>query len=218
MIDAWSGPPPTPQQFPPNEPNGIRKLLDKIKAVELQVKESTSNLLRTAGIYLTPAGMTIDSNLAITGTLSLPAGIIDNDALANPTAFGANGTSAFNFALSTTSTAEASMTIPIPAGFTRALVHATVNASVENTSAVYDYFYVRANISAPGSGGSTGGQGFVGLANGGWGHASGSAVTNLSGLTPGSITVSCLVNSGSGVWAAATSNTANVDATVTFLR
>ena len=49
MIDAWSGPPPTPQQFPANEPNGIRKLLDKIKALELQVKESTSNLLADCG-------------------------------------------------------------------------------------------------------------------------------------------------------------------------
>ena len=68
MIDAWSGPTPTPQQFPANEPNGIRKLLDKFKALELQVKESTSNLLRTAGIYLSPAGMTIDSSLTVGGS------------------------------------------------------------------------------------------------------------------------------------------------------
>ena len=68
MIDAWSGPTPTPQQFPANEPNGIRKLLDKIKALELQVKEATSNLLGTAGIRLTQLGMTIDSSLTIGGS------------------------------------------------------------------------------------------------------------------------------------------------------
>ena len=118
MIDAWSGPPPTPQQFPANEPNGIRKLLDKIAALELQIRESTSNLLGTAGIRLTQLGMFIDSSLtvggsldvtgpmvvggtadfsgdttiggnaAITGTLSLPAGIINNDALTSPVVAG----------------------------------------------------------------------------------------------------------------------------------
>ena len=65
MIDAWTGPPPVSNQFPHNEPNGIRKLLDKIRAVELQVKESTSNLLRTAGIRLTKLGMFIDSSLTL---------------------------------------------------------------------------------------------------------------------------------------------------------
>jgi len=68
MIDAWSGPTPTPQQFPANEPNGIRKLLDKIKALELQIKEAMSNLLGTAGIRLTQLGMTIDSSLTIGGS------------------------------------------------------------------------------------------------------------------------------------------------------
>lgn len=80
MIDAWSGPTPVSNQFPHNEPNGIRMLLDKIRAVELQVKESTSNLLRTAGIRLTPAGMVMSgvpvyaSNTdAITGGLDVGA-------------------------------------------------------------------------------------------------------------------------------------------------
>jgi hypothetical protein len=48
VIDAWTGPTPTPQQFPHNEPDGIRKLLDKIRAVELQIKGSTSNFLGPA--------------------------------------------------------------------------------------------------------------------------------------------------------------------------
>ena len=37
-----------------------------------------------AGISLSPDGMTIDSNLTLTGTLNLPAGIIGNDALTDP--------------------------------------------------------------------------------------------------------------------------------------
>jgi len=71
VIDAWSGPPPTPQQFPPNEPNGIRKLLDKIKALEVQIREATSNLLGTAGIRLTQLGMFIDSSLTVGGDLTV---------------------------------------------------------------------------------------------------------------------------------------------------
>jgi len=160
---------------------------------------------------------TIGGNAAITGTLSLPSGIIDDAALANPTAFGANGATAGAFALSTVSTAKASATIPIPAGFTRALVHATVNASVENTSAAFDYLFVRANISSP-VGGGAGGEAFTGLTPGGYDTAAASAVTDISGLTPGSITVSCLVRAGGGAWAAAGTNSANADATVTFLK
>jgi hypothetical protein len=215
-------------KLPETGPSLLRHLRQQQRQMVRQVNSSSYN---RSGTSVTAEGVTeVDGTLnvvgnlnvsgpaVITGTLSLPAGIIDNAALANPTAFGANGTSAFNFALSTTAADKASMTVPIPAGFTRALVHATVNASVENTSAVYDYFYVRANIIAPGWGSATGGQGFVGLAPGGWGSASASGIANITGLTPGSITVSCLVNAGGGVWAAATSNTANVDATVTFLR
>ena len=68
MIDAWSGPTPSPQEFPRNEPDGIRKLLDKIRAVELSVREVTSNLLGSAGIRLTRLGMFIDSSLTVGGT------------------------------------------------------------------------------------------------------------------------------------------------------
>lgn len=154
-IDPWSGPTPVSNQFPANEPDGIRKLLDKIKAVELQVREVTSNLLGSAGIRLTKLGMFIDSSLtvggsqtvngplavhgtaafdgtttiggnaAITGTLSLPAGIIDNAALANPVVPGVIYGSATNFALTTTETTVKALTVVVPAGVTGAAVAVT---------------------------------------------------------------------------------------------
>lgn len=66
MVDPWTGPPPVSNQFPHNEPDGIRKLLDKIKAVELQVKESTSHLGMTAP-GLAAGGTT---NFALTTTMA----------------------------------------------------------------------------------------------------------------------------------------------------
>ena len=70
MIDAWSGPTPVTNEYPPNEPDGIRKLLAKIDALELQIREKTSNLLGSAGIRLTRLGMFIDSSLTVGGDLA----------------------------------------------------------------------------------------------------------------------------------------------------
>lgn len=135
MVDPWTGPPPISNQWPKNEVNGIKKLLDKIDKVALQAKESTSNLLRTAGIRLSRLGMFIDSSLnvggdlnvsghaAITGTLSLPSGIIDNDALANPVVPQAVYGHTTGFGTSyTTDTAFLTQTVTVPAGFTSAVV------------------------------------------------------------------------------------------------
>jgi hypothetical protein len=145
--------------------------------------------------------------------------LIGNDALTNPTAFDSGAAAVFNFALSTASASKASITLLIPAGFTRALVHCTVDASVQNSSAAFDYFYVGSQISAPGVVTITGGQAFEGLNPGQWASAGTSGVADYSGLTPGSsITVQCHVHSNGSTWAAVIQNTANVHATVTFLR
>ena len=217
MIDAWTGPTPISNQFPANEPNGVRKLLEKIRAVELQVKESTSNLLRTAGIYLSPTGMTIDSNLAITGTLSLPAGIIDNDALANPVVPDAGEASATGFAVSDTATAVASFPLPVPAGFTQALVHVTAAASASNATAFDDLLYVMAAVTPPGGSRVDGPELYGYAAANKWATGSASMAYLLLGLAPGNITVSCMVYAGTN-WGTDPMNTANVSASFVFLR
>lgn len=153
MIDAWTDPsnPPTPGQFPYHATpgvTGIGLLLDKIKGIETNLREVTSNLLRTAGIYLSPAGMTIDSNLTLTGTLTAteviqtaalvpgavtvsklgagavtaPAiadGSVGYAALANPVAPGVVYGTASNFALGTTWATLLTSTITVPPGFTQ---------------------------------------------------------------------------------------------------
>ena len=218
MIDAWTGPTPTPQQFPPNEPNGIRKLLDKIAALELRIKESTSNLLRTAGIRLTKLGMFIDSSLTVGGsldvtgpmvvggTLSLPAGIIDNDALTSPTKSQMVQTDATNFALTTTYTTKVTSTITVPAGFTAAVIAITGRVLAFNTNSTggadaagADYLRARPSIA-----------GVVGIPLPLVVAGSNSSVVNvapmatvLTGLTPGgTFTITVEVKSDYQSWAA----------------
>jgi hypothetical protein len=227
VIDAWSGPTPVSNQFPANEPNGIRKLLDKITALERQIKESTSNLLRTAGIYLSPTGMTIDSNLALTGTLSLPAGIIGNDALTSPVVPQSVFGSVSNFALTarhpvTTADVISTTTITVPAGVTSAVVtvlsrvFAINNNSTGGTNgAGSDYLYAQTGIAGfldtclPLSTGGSGGSNI---------NISPFAKV-LTGLTPGgTFTITIGACSDYLNWAASASNLATVSGNILWFR
>lgn len=77
MTDIWSVPPTTvqfPKQTSPGD--GIGALLARIKDMQRQLDESTANLLRTAGVSLTPTGMKLtlvpvyaNNAAAITGGL-----------------------------------------------------------------------------------------------------------------------------------------------------
>jgi hypothetical protein len=234
VIDAWGGPPPTPQQFPKNEPNGIRALLDKIDRIALQAKESTSNLLRTAGIRVSPTGMFIDSSLtvdgsldttgdttiggalAVTGTLSLPAGIIGNAALTSPVMPQAVYFETQNFALSHTSASTfTSSTVTVPAGFTSAVVSVVGRLFAINPNAGADYLSAVTKIDG------TGGVSVPLLV----GPSGGSGINVspfsrvLTGLTPGGTFVLALMgNSNIADWAADAANIAEVSGTILWFR
>jgi hypothetical protein len=209
------------RELGPSVAKSFQPVIDRLDATDadLIAKQATLDAqqatLTTAVADLTTAEATLATTVS-----GLSAAVADIATLvAKQSAFDSNGNSTTNFAIGTTVAAKASMTVPIPAGFTRALVHATVDASVQNTSAAFDYVYVATLISAPGQTPATGGEAFDGLAPGEWGNAGASGVTDFSGLTPGdSITVQCRVRSGGGTWAAAASNRANVNASVVFLR
>lgn len=70
MSSEWSGPAPVAQQYPANEPSSVRRLLDMIADVKREAREATSNLLSTAGIVVTRAGMRIASSLTVEGDLA----------------------------------------------------------------------------------------------------------------------------------------------------
>lgn len=91
----------------------------------------------------------IGGNLSVVGTLSLPAGIINNDALANPLQLAEAEGDADGFSIGEAATNVVSCQIPVPSGFTRALVVANGTCTAYNagdtTSVVYSRVYVRGN-------------------------------------------------------------------------
>lgn len=151
--------------------------------------------------------------IAIINTLLLREGIVGNDALANPVAYGSSGKSDTGFAVTTTQTVRAEGGIRVPAGFTRATLLAIATAGATNTTAANDYLYVRAAINGVG-GGSVPGRAIAGT----WASGFGSAIRTIEGLGGGELlTVSALVNAGAA-WAASSANIANCDAVAFFAR
>ncbi|MEW1921239.1 hypothetical protein [Pseudarthrobacter oxydans] len=151
--------------------------------------------------------------MSITGTLDLPAGIINNAALANPVQPGSAGLTQQNFATTTTGAAYAQASIPVPAGYSQALVMNGVSAGATNSGTTTDFLYVSASIN-----GVTGGEQPAQTGPGAYGSGSAFAIRTLTGLTGGSITVECGLRTGTGAWAAAAGNTANVNALILFLK
>ena len=146
-MSEWT--PPSSSDFPGQPTDGIDALLRKVERTKRELDDATNNLLKAAGISVGPEGLTIDSELLVTGatriegTLSLPAGIIDNDALANPIIFDGTWNEADNFAIPTTATEIVSASFVVPAGFTRMKFEAIGSAQVGNTSAGTQYIYLR---------------------------------------------------------------------------
>jgi hypothetical protein len=243
MIDMWSGPTPTPQQFKHNEPNGIRLLLDKIKALELQIKESTSNLLGTAGIRITREGMTINSDLTLAGTLTaagfitsteladgavtapkigpgavtaaaLGAGSVGSVALAAPTLPAAVNAIATAFAVAATWGELVGVDMVVPTDCTRLLVTATCWCYGVNNSASADDLHTRVSL------GATDGQEFLTpLAVAGYGTISAGLAVLAAGLTPGAtLRIKGSAKTTTGAWTGDAANTANLVASLTWLR
>ncbi len=158
--------------------------------------------------------LTVNGAMAVTGALSLPAGIIDNDALANPLTTGSAGHTGSNQAYTTTPTVYGAQEITVPAGFTRALVMNGVSGGGTNTGAGGDYIYIAADID-----GSPGGETPTYAAAGFYASASAFGIRTLAGLTGGqTITVGVQARTGSGPWAAAGPNVVNINALALFYR
>jgi hypothetical protein len=151
--------------------------------------------------------------VVIEGTLSLPAGIINNDALAAPVRPGSGGVTQTNFALTTSPSVVAQQSIPVPSGYTQALVMNGVAAGAANSTASHDFLYVSASINGTG-----GGETITTVYTGTYGSASAWAIRTLTGLNGGNITVETRVRSGNAAWPANGANAANTNALVLFLR
>ncbi|OIQ84056.1 hypothetical protein GALL_341360 [mine drainage metagenome] len=186
----------------------------------LHIDGATKNLIIDqgeiqSGNYVTgSAGWALqpDGNAEF-NVLTLRSGIIGPDALTNPADFGASGTSETGFGLTSTPTNRAASTIAVPAGYTRAEVHVTVDATAINT-ALSGLLIVSASINGITGGENSGGP----VPNSYYANASASAIRTLTGLSGGNITVATAVHCDAGTWPANANNIANCNASVVFLR
>lgn len=156
----------------------------------------------------------IGGNLAVTGTLSLPAGIINNNALANPVVTKVATNSASNYSLTTTGASKTVTTITVPSGFTQAQVMVSVDASIRNSTATYDYVYCSASVD--GLSASQENINIVG-ANGGFAFVAGFHNVQMGGLGA-SITCSARLRSGFNPLPADASSGVTVNVAAIFTR
>ena len=152
MVDAWSSAPPSPQQFPYKGSDGITQVLDVIERQKRELDEMRNNLLKTAGISVEPNRVRFTGDVRIEGTLSLPAGIIDNDALANPVEFGSDWGSAGSFALPNAWTEQASCSILVPDSFTMMQFSAMATITARNDFGSTQYLMARVRSQRNGAG------------------------------------------------------------------
>lgn len=144
-TDGWNGP-------RGNDEDGFGRLLKELREVKQRLAAVERGApLKSAGIGVNENGMVVDSSLdvagdlnvsgntAITGTLSLPNGIIDNDALAHPLGMGSDFAVTTGFSLPNAWTSYATTSITIPAGFTRMQFTALGVVTAMNTTPGTEY-------------------------------------------------------------------------------
>lgn len=253
MSEMWQ--PPSAQQYPASESDGIRRLVGKMQEGAQRSREQTRSLLRTAGILLSEAGMRIQRNLTvegdfestgstaiqgntriggtldvdatsvfdgdstfqgsvvIEGDLAVPNGSIDNAALASPVTAAIGSGSGSGFGVGTGPALVAVGSIPVPAGYSQALVVATSGVTAVSASAEATQVYAATEI---------GGAGGAEL----WVLTDGAAYTatvttaharTLTGLNGGAISIGARVRS-TRAWAGHPANSAVVSASALFFR
>jgi len=166
----------------------------------LRVQGSTATLARSGmsvtaedevtvdGDFVVDGTLNVTGAAVIGGTLSLPAGIINNDALAQPVVPDAANVDTSGFSLTAAFAEKLGVDIVVPAGCSRALFNVAVWMQAYNANTTggsdgtgSDYIYVYAKI-----GGTAGRYNADGVSgNGGTKTTSAGLALSASGLTPG---------------------------------
>ena len=219
-----------------NSPEPFADLVTRLQSVQRELGDVTSAVLRSAGIRVAQAAMTIERALRvlgrldvegelrvtgptrIEGPLSLPAGIIDNEALARPIVMDSEIGSGAAFSVPNGWADLASCTIVVPAGFTRAYYTAIATVLAQNTAGSTQYLFSVIRYQADGAGpiyGSVSGQ--TTLPAGYWGTAMATQVWSMP-VTPGE-SLRFWVEGGSGATLpAAAGNYARIEVAMQFSR
>lgn len=143
---------------------------------------------------------------------------LPNSMLANPIVPANAHADASNFSLSTSWVTKCSVTVPVPSGFTQALILAvSTGATAKNTTGSDDFFYASVSISA--LSGSLPGWvlGSPTVPAGKYGVTQDYSTVLLTGLS-GSFTIDGQISTAFASWATDSGNKMNVDASILFLR
>jgi len=202
-----------PGQFNPKGEDWIAR---KFAELEKQIRElKAANPYAPMGMTPMEGGVSFDGNMRVAGTLDLPAGIINNDALANPVTATVVNTGVIGFGLAINALQQKlSTTVAVPEGFTKALVIAYADMTAANSTAVDDYAFISVKIAgvAPTYAGGTNAPPSR------FAYCGSSFTRVLTGLS-GSFDITVEAGSDRAPWAAdPTDNVINLNAMVTFLR
>jgi len=194
-------------------PAGIRAVDGGIVvegSMDVQGAETVSGTLGVSG------KATFTGDMRVEGTLSLPNGIIDNAALSDPIVPGAYHADIQNISITGGPNVEKlRIDVPVPAGYTRALVSLTATMNMLNNSGATDSAYLGANI----NGVSPGWSANQTAANGAEVALSNTVTLLVEGLSGGTFPLTGKASSDAGTWAASgSSSVMNLNATVLFLR
>lgn len=177
----------------------------------LTIRDGGDVTIRDGGELHVDGLSTFGGDMRVTGTLSLPAGIINNEALASPSNFARTGGGAGGFSTGPTSQAVAIQQIAVPDGYSRAIVMAVGTAAAQNTTTAANFLYVGARIGSVAPNLTWALAGPSGYAN-----ATASATRTITGLSGGTIECAVMVSTGAGTWTGP--SMANLDAIAIFLR
>jgi hypothetical protein len=214
----------------PQLPRAVTDLVGWMKGIESQISllhERMNNPLANTGLTVPSAGvvqvdgqLNVNGPMAVTGTLSLPAGIINNDALTNPITPVSLHADATNFSPTPgAGIAAMSVSATVPTGYTQALLFGLyASAGAVNSTAATDFLYVQ--ISSVGGTVLPGWQvPSTSTPAGAYANAFQQGTLLKTGLTGGStLTISARISTSVATWAANTSNVANLDVSILFLR
>lgn len=157
--------------------------------------------------------LTFNGSWFILGRITVPG---DSDFASASVAFGGAGATATNFGITTSAASLVSDTITVPDWADEAIVLATGNCQLTNTTASIDFATIQVKIDGTGGGGSQVGASPLGDASGNYVVSMAVSAQRLI-TSPGStITVETFLNSQTASWAVQASNRANIDAIAVF--
>lgn len=209
-MSEWTPPSSaTPQDFPAQPRDGVQRMVQEVRKIELEIRDRFNNLLKNAGIRVEPG------KLIIEGDLEVPNGAIKNDYLESPIDAASFFETVSGFDPGTTSFATVvTESLTVPADRSRALVVANGAWAVKNTTAS-TATQIHGRVRIGGTAGPTDDEWSEPLRRD---TGNGSYTRTVTGLTPGAtVDVEVQVYAGADFTADA-NNFATVSGVVLWLR